>query len=128
MSKLKCVCGYLISNVKYPSPTEGEIICQQNDYAVFESASKEVVSFLASMKSNQRNQWLSNNFGDDYPLEISDEKIVYDIITKHFWPATKSICECESCGRLHVQKNVGENFYFSFAPDHSGYHAILQES
>ena len=69
---------------------------------------------------------IAEYFSPQYPNEVSDEGIVYDIIAHHKRQLVLSVAECEQCGRLWVQREPGVNEYHSYSPDESGYPAVLQ--
>ena len=126
MSKMACLCGGTISNTLCPCPTEGWILRDQDQERYYEGTSKDIAAFFAAIQADRRNDWIAEYFSRQYPNEVSDEEIVYDIIAHHKRQMVLSVAECEQCGRLWVQRGPGVNEYRSYSPDEPGYAAVLQ--
>jgi hypothetical protein len=126
MSKMACLCGATISDTLCPCPTEGWILRDQDQEGYYEGTSKDVAAFFAAVQAGRRNAWIAEYFSPQYPNDVSDEGIVYDIIAHPKRQLVLSVAECEHCGRLWVQRGLGMNQYRSYSPDESGYAAVLR--
>ena len=126
MSKLVCNCGGVISNVHYPSPTEGSIMKEQEEERCVDGICADLVAFFQAVGSGDRDGWIRGYFLNQYPTSLSDESVVSDIITRGLQGTLLRVCECQNCGRLHLQRRSGENQYLSFAPDGTKYQAVLK--
>ena len=125
MSKLACHCGAVISNVEYPSSTEGKIRTQE-DYETYECRIEErIASFLVAVAEGTRENWIRTFFNPGYPLEVLDSEVTADIRTRFEIEFLLSMCECRKCGRLFIQKCPGKNEYVCFEPRSGNYEAIL---
>ena len=119
MSKMKCKCGHIISNVTYPAPTEGRILPQE----LFETLLREFCCRLGQFINADRSglsaraKWLREGLGDGYPADTSIEDVINDLLTDALLPKTLSVAECEQCGRLHVQRAPQANEYLSYVPE-----------
>ncbi|MGV3606414.1 MAG: hypothetical protein ACO1RA_08390 [Planctomycetaceae bacterium] len=128
MSKLACHCGNIISDSTYPSATEGWIVRQQDQDALDELICQSIAAFIAAIKAGKRDEWIRRLFHDPYPLDLDDASVISDIIAFHKLGKQLSICECPQCGRLHVQKELGLNFYLGYMPIQEGYAAVLRSN
>ena len=126
MSKMACLCGGTISNTLCPCPTEGWILRDQDQERYYDGTSKDIAAFFAAIQAGRRNNWIAEYFSREYPGDVSDEGIVYDIIAHHKRQLVLSVAECEHCGRLWVQRAPGVNEYRGYSPDEPGYAAVLQ--
>jgi hypothetical protein len=126
MSKLACLCGNQISDSRYPSATEGQLVAQQDDEK--SPAVANVASFIAALLSGRKQEWVRGFFLKGYPEDLSDESIISDILWRSESEAKMRVAECENCGRLWVQVSAGQNCYRSYSPDVGGYAAILRGS
>ena len=126
MSKMACLCGGVISNGLCPCPTEGWILRDQDQEGCNERTSRDIAAFFEAIRGSRRNAWIAEYFSPQYPSDVSDEGIVYDIIAHHKRQFVLSVAECEQCGRLWVQRGPGVNQYCSYSPDEPGYAAVLQ--
>src|SRR5262249_14668561 len=117
MSTMACRCGAIISDVIAPSPTEGWLFLDQDEERFQDSLSEDIASFFAACRVGQRESWLRNFFSSTYPSDLSDQGVVSDIVALHARTFSLSICECSQCGRLQVQRSIGENSYIGYAPD-----------
>src|SRR5689334_1408853 len=113
---MACVCGGVISNTLYPCPTGGWIVREQDQENLFESAARDIAAYFAAVQSGLRNAWIAEFFSPQYPTDLSDEAIVYDVLAAHKRKVVLSIAECAECGRLWVQRGPQVNAYRSYLP------------
>ena len=126
MSKMVCLCGGLISDTVCPCPTEGWILRDQDQEGFYETTSRDIAAFFAAVQAGRRNDWIVEYFSRQYPCDVSDEGIIYDIIAHHKRQVVLSVAECERCGRLWVQRGPEINEYRSYSPDVQGYAGVLK--
>ncbi len=127
MSKLGCHCGFIISNSTYPAPTEGAIRPQESNEEFQEKFANTIVKFFSASATDSREVWIKDFFNPEYPLDLSDNEVVTDILSKLELPFMRSICECSNCGRLYIQKSPGKNEYECFEPQSGRYNSILKK-
>lgn len=53
---------------------------------------------------------------DGYPKNESLGVMLHDAIHSRHCSLTLAAMECEKCGRLWIQRRVGENFYREYVP------------
>jgi hypothetical protein len=126
MSKMACHCGNVISDVHYPSPTEGWLFREQDKESHYDAVCRDIASFFVAVHTGKREEWIRQFFPEPYPTDIGDESLIHDIISTHEIRIRLSVCECSKCGRLFVQQNNGVNVYVGFAPIESGYKGVLR--
>ena len=126
MSKFFCQCGNVISNVVYPSPTEGYLFAQEDEDVFETEIEHQIASFIEAVENNRRNEWIGRFFTDDYPVELKNTSVISDIITKIKSEYTLRVCECENCGRIHVQEKPDLNRYVTYAPADGKYLKTLK--
>jgi hypothetical protein len=85
-----------------------------------------VVAFFTAVRAGHRDAWIREFFSRQYPTELGDDGIVWDILSHHKRKVFLSVAECEQCGRLWVQHEPGVNSYRSFAPDEPEYAGVLR--
>lgn len=124
MSKLTCQCGAVLSNTASSCATEGFLIGQARLNELRTRLSERVAEFIAA-GSEHREHWIEMAFGNDYPSDLSDAKVIDDLLSLNERGYFSSVAECPECGRIHVQVAPGINQYRSFVPDDSGYHQLL---
>jgi hypothetical protein len=126
MSKMKCICGNVISDVVCPCPTEGWLTGDQDRERLQAESFAAIKSFLAALIAGRKEEWIRGFFLPIYPANLGDESVISDIFSYFERRYEKSVAECEQCGRLWVQVRPGENIYRSYLPDQDGYAAILR--
>lgn len=127
MSKMQCRCGHVISDFASPCVTEARVI-GDTAFEHFETDfSRQVAAFLASTRDNTRAEWLVEHFGEIYPSDLPDAEVISDLLDSSLRKYAVSMAECERCGRLWLQRKVGQNLYRSFAPDEGGYESHLAD-
>jgi hypothetical protein len=126
MSKLGCLCGGVISDVACPSPTEGWILRDQDQDHYNNVTARDIAAFFSAVQAGSRDAWIAGFFSPEYPTDVDNDGIVYDILTFHKRKVAFSIAECAVCGRLWIQLGPRINAYFSYSPDKAGYAAVLR--
>lgn len=126
MSTMGCLCGGIIRDNRVPCPTEAWILRDQDQEAFYHRVSQDVAGFYAAVHAGDRAKWLAENFSMGYPTDVSDEDVVHDILSSRSNAVMLSIAECDTCGRLWVQREPAGNSYLSYAPDAPGYGAALR--
>jgi len=121
-----CLCGGVISDVVCPCPTEGWILRDEDQDDFYSVTARDIASFLAAVQGGTRSAWIATFFSPQFPTDISDESIVYDILAFQKRRVVLSIAECSQCGRLWVQRGPRINAYLSYVPDEPGYAAVLR--
>lgn len=115
MSKLGCICGHTIVDQTDCLAYKADFIRNQ-DLDAIDKRTDDIASFIDVIKNNKRDEWLKNYFGADTYKTVSDNSVVFDIISRHTINYESIIYQCEKCGRIKVQ--VGNsNQFISFTPD-----------
>jgi hypothetical protein len=83
---------------------------------------------VEAVQAGRREEWLHSFFYEGYPVHISDSSVISAILLLFGEKITRTVLECESCGRLWVQIAGGRNEYRSYMPDAVGYTAILRSA
>lgn len=128
MSKFKCPCGNVISDVLYPCETRGKILRQADDERYYGAVVERIRDFCAAVASDQRSAWIRGSLGKDYPKELDDADVISDLIAACDLSYSILIDECEQCGRLHLQNKPGSPGLVSFAPDVGKYTGVLRST
>jgi hypothetical protein len=126
MGKMGCLCGGVMSDSQCPRPTEGWLLRDQDQDGFLEESSRDITSFFAAVQSGGRREWIDQYFSPQFGVGLSDEGVVFCIIADHKRRLVLSVAECETCGRIWLQRAPGLNSYRSFLPDESGYAGVLR--
>lgn len=77
-----------------------------------------VNEYLTACREGRRDSWLRARFNDEYPATfLSDGEVIDDLLSAATIDISLSVAECESCGRLWIQRAPGENKYASFVAE-----------
>lgn len=66
MSKMACPCGGVISDVVWPSTTEGWLFKVQDEEKFSEAIFRDITEFFAAIHSGQREKWIRQFFPEPY--------------------------------------------------------------
>jgi hypothetical protein len=117
MSKFLCKCGYVISDVKYPSPANSVMLSEASLDRFLSFAEKFIDDLKLADSEGQRLAFLRGQFNEGYPLDASDAEVVSDALLQKLNEFTLSVVKCESCGRIHIQTHPESTDYVAFTPD-----------
>lgn len=127
MSKLSCYCGHVIAD-------QANNLSYRADYLPDESSedfSRDIVyiikSFNEAKDTGQRENWINSNFTvPPYPTDLSDQEMIWDLIHNSFVDKRGAMFQCESCGRIWIQRGHSESF-ISFKPESDDWKGILKK-
>lgn len=125
MSKLKCSCGHIISDITNNLSYKGQILKDQDDTVFWETICKEMAEFISANVNNKKSDWVDKHFLPDYPKNLGNESIISDFLGVLNLKYMTSIYECESCGRLLVQEKIDSEKFVSYMPEDSKVYNIL---
>ena len=105
MGKLVCKCGNVIVAQTDYLPNKGSIIKEQDEEEFFDVICENIGEFL-SFKSGgiDRKDWIIENLGEDYPIDLPMVNIIRDYITGIRGEYFKRLYECKKCGALLLQE------------------------
>ena len=126
MSKMRCPCGAILSNVQSPCPTEGYLLGERAFFEFTDRLADAIVEFGLVCQTERRSAWIVERFGPQYPADITDAEVIADLLHGSLWQQVLSVAECIACGRLLVQTAPDLNEYRAYAPDESGAPPILK--
>ncbi len=111
MSKFGCTCGNVISDVVCPNEVTGSILSDKSNEKFFDGLQSILDDCFEHQTKGKTNEWMMKHFNDQYPSGLSLGSMLHDVLHSSYLDLTLSVMECESCGRLWVQRSVGENYY-----------------
>ena len=125
MSKLACPCGEIIPDNTDNLPYKGHLFADTGFFALFESISRDIASFMAARLSGTERQWLGDYFGNDSPM--SDEDLAHTIIARYLIHAPMSVYQCQKCGRVHIQHRDRSMWFERFTPEAKPHRDVFQK-
>jgi hypothetical protein len=128
MSKLKCHCGHTISDVSNNRPYKADFLPDENREDFLNDIVKIIKSFNDAKESGQRDNWIKENFTvPPYPTDLPDQEMIWDLIHNSFIEKTGTMFQCDSCGRILIQRGQTDNFT-SFKPETKDFKEMLRKS
>ncbi|WP_224995121.1 hypothetical protein, partial [Cesiribacter sp. SM1] len=124
MSKLRCKCDHVISDTTDNLPYKADLIPDQSFYTSLDRIEESIDSLIEATKRNERIMWIKNHFSEQYPKDLTDTQMIYDIITSKLFDLNKKVYQCENCGRIWIQKGHSDRFV-SFTPENDEWKDIL---
>lgn len=117
MSKLRCDCGYIISDIEVPNEVTGDLFSDKSKAVFFDFTQEILEEFLQNSGENNYQTLREKYFGEIYPSDSLVSEMIHDILYSAFLDLSLATLECDNCGRIHIQKEIGENQYLSFMPN-----------
>lgn len=129
MSKLGCQCGATIRDNTDSLPYKAELLkdIDRNDF--FDWITEEIQSYLDAALNGEVAKWvLEKGYGSGYAdLNLSHGHLLHDHIHTKFIMTKRDMYQCDSCGRIHIEKTENNRFA-SFVPDSDESRQILTKS
>ncbi|MDW3649516.1 MAG: hypothetical protein R8P61_20770 [Bacteroidia bacterium] len=107
--KIRCECGHIIVDQSDNLPYKAHLIPDTQMEGIFEGAAK-LSDFIEAIGKGKRSDWIEENFGEEYPKELTNTAIISDLIMSKL--KTRNMYQCESCGRVLIEKSVGAFEFF----------------
>ncbi|MYN05567.1 hypothetical protein GTP41_26090 [Pseudoduganella sp. DS3] len=122
MSKLGCLCGHVIRDQSDSLPYKAAFIRDRDDQFLFDQITKDAAKFTEAASVEGMAPHIAAQLPDG--ASITATELFVDRISSAFAGLASDMYECESCGRIWLQKK-GTNTFVSFKPDEGDYHAVL---
>ena len=112
MSKLGCRCGHVISDQTDNIPYKGCILPDVHSEDFFGWIADKLQSYVKAAKAGRTDVWLlEQGFRQEYlDLNLNDGEVLHDYIDTRFVTLTRSMYECEACGRVHIETSEDNHF------------------
>jgi hypothetical protein len=116
MSKFLCDCGHVIIDQTDNLSYKADFIPDQHQEYLYQHIPDALAGLIKATQEGRRTDWIRQNFCDGYPIDLTDESLVADLIGRYYLNSLRQMYQCEQCGRLWVQ--IGKaNKYASFLPE-----------
>jgi hypothetical protein len=125
MSKLKCLCGHTIvdqaNNLRY----KADFLPDQNREDFWTDIVNIIKDFNDAKEKGEKENWMKENFTvPPYPIDLPDQEMIWDLIHNSFVDKTRTMFQCETCGRILIQEKGSERF-ITFKPDNDDWTNLL---
>jgi hypothetical protein len=118
MNKLVCKCGNIIIAQTGDQSNKGSIIKGYDEEEFFDIVSGNIGILLNRKPGGiDRIDWIIEEFGEDYPVDSSMDKVIRDYITKIGSMYFKRIYDCKKCGALWLQENESPTKFRYYQPE-----------
>ena len=122
MSKLACTCGNTIRDQTDSLPYKASLIKDQQEERLIGDLAQEMNFLLTAAKAGSLEAYLNERYGNT-PWSPKAAEACYDIIGSKLLSNSLVAYECQSCGKLWIQKGV--NGFVPFNPESGAYEAVL---
>lgn len=122
MSKLACTCGNIIRDQTDSLPYKASLIKDQQEERFIADLAQEMNALLTAAKAGSLETHLNEQYGNT-PWSPKATEVCYDIIGSTLLSNSVMAYECQSCGKLWIQKGV--NSFVPFNPESGAYEAVL---
>jgi hypothetical protein len=119
MSKLRCSCGFVISDVVVPNEVTGHILSDKSADAFTDALCDVVDELVAASIAGTLHEVRSKYFAEPYPRDCTAREMANDILYPRLLELSLSILECDQCGRLWIQDAPDRNTYRPYESEES---------
>lgn len=111
MSKLRCSCGSVISDVVVPNEVTGHLLSDKSTDAFTDALCDVVEELVAASVAGTLLEVRAKYFADPYPKDCTPREMANDILYPRLLELSLEILECDECGRLWIQETPDGNKY-----------------
>ncbi len=123
--KFKCRCGHIVVDRDSDLPYKGEIIRDQSYEDFYEKSSLLAGEFIKAINEGRRQDWIKS-FYEGRDLNVSDSGVISDIYCRASVENGLNIFQCESCGRIFIEKHSDSNAFVCFKPVSDDWKGVLE--
>ena len=124
MSKIGCVCGNVIRDQTDRLSYKASLLQDIHTDDYWDWLGKEIESYAEAVAKNGMREWLTERGASIESLnEINHASFLQRRLASRYFRLTKSVFECEVCGRLLVEERG--NQFLPFSPDSGKFNGIL---
>ena len=115
MSKLRCICGYIIRDQTDNLPYKAHFIPDEDQNPDIEAVTADVMQFMAARDRGDQGAFIREHLGGAWPDDENPETILYILLTGVIMRSGRLMYECENCGRLWVMTHAeyGKQAFFA---------------
>ena len=118
MDELVCKCGNVIIAQTDDQSNKGSIIIEHDEEEFFDIICGNIGILLSRKPGGiDRDDWILEELGEDYPVDSSMYKVIRDYITKIGSMYFKWIYDCKKCGALWIQENKNSTNFRCYHPE-----------
>ena len=128
MPKLICTCGALISDISGFRPYKGDILPDQNLEEFTNEITRLISTFEQALDFGHKTDWIKEN--SSAPNHEPDRKaanLIDALIYYKFATLSRTIFQCEECGRIWIEI-PGQESFAPFLPDNHSEYDILRRN
>ena len=117
MSKLLCLCGHMIVDQSDYLPYKADLISDQDNEIFFQSVVNAIEKFIKSWKQGTLSELYDDEFVEVYVKEGKVGDYINDVIAAGYAAYSRTIYECEQCGRIWIQSKDKNEQFFPYWPE-----------
>jgi hypothetical protein len=126
MSHIRCICGNDIADNRENNRYKADLIADE-DSKIWTHLAESLAGFMKAVSAGGRLSWLKETFSSGYPKNLTDLEVIYDTISGVTTECSRTVYECDKCGRLWVQADREMKEFKSFVPESGGYQGVLRK-
>jgi hypothetical protein len=116
MSKLGCICGHSISDGTDQLPYKATFFRDFDHVAIFDRLAQEIKELVDAVVAGDRASWERRHYLGDWSRNESHGELLCDFVCTLMLKYGADMFECESCGRLWVQRPGTDNEFAELLP------------
>ena len=116
--KLRCTCGHVIVDQTDDLPYKAVVTPHKVEFAIAQRAAHDIALLIDACMQGQRDAFVAERFGPDYPPDLTNESIVLDLMHAPALGQVLNMYQCPECGRLLLDDRNRPSHVLSFAPEH----------
>jgi hypothetical protein len=121
MSKLRCACGNIISDITDFLPYKAYFMSDQDmpdryKWEAQEGVADALVKFIEARERGEQERFLAGHQVGYPGLSLSLKDIISWLISDPFGVHNRTIYECERWGRIYLQAGLDTNEHLGYVP------------
>ena len=117
MSKLRCFCGHVIVDQTDALPYKAIFIADENDEEFSQSTLSAIEKIVIAWKQGKLSELFGEKFAEVYPKDSELRSFLNDVLAVGYSEYSRTIYECEWCGRIWLQSRDRDEEFFPYLPE-----------
>jgi hypothetical protein len=117
MSKLLCLCGYVIVDQTDSLPYKAYFITDEDEESFSQSTVDTIEKFVIAWKQGTLSELFGDKFVEVHLKEGEVGDYINDVIAGSYVEHSRIIYECKQCGRIWLQSRNKDEQFFPYFPE-----------
>lgn len=92
-------------------PYKAYYITDINYEKFYDSIANDISNYILSITQNQKDSWINKYFGEEYPIDLENDLVISDIISRYTMKYESNVYQCPQCNNIFFEDKETTRMY-----------------